>query len=412
MLKKIQEKKLRSIIKHAYENVEYYHTLFKSLNLHPSDVKKVDDLCKIPILTKSQVHKNSGTIIACNADRNRCVTSRTSGSTGRPLIITFDNGAFNNIGSRSLRHYFECGGHLRDKIARFTSPHHSLRARGHTPWFNQLGFLRRKYFSVFDKIDNHISSLLNYSPDVIEGYPSTLWLIANAVQDRQIDGINPRIICCTAELLLQDVRRKINSAFNVKLFDHYGSTEFGTFAWECQEHNGYHMDIESVVVEFLRNGENVSLGEKGEIAVTGLFNFAMPLIRYSIGDIGGSSIETCSCGRGLPLMKIIGGRTDDLLVLPSGTIISPRNIDLLEYIDGIAAYRIVQKKQDNFIVQVVAESSFSQKTILQIKDQILKGCVGEDIEISVKLVDEIPRDKSGKIRAVVSEVKKTATKPK
>ncbi|UCE29508.1 MAG: phenylacetate--CoA ligase family protein [Candidatus Bathyarchaeota archaeon] len=408
-LKKIQEKKLRNIIKHAYNNVEYYHALFKSLNLHPTDVKNVDDLCKIPILTRLQIQKDPEKIIAHDADRKRCITSRTSGSTGRPLVLTFDDDALINRGSRSLRHFFESGCHLNDKIVRFTSPSRSLRSRTHTPWFNQLGFLRRKHLSVLDKIDNNISSLLAYSPDVIEGYPSTLWLIANTVQDKQIEGINPRIVCCTAELLPQDVRKKINSAFEVELFDQYGSVEFGTFAWECQEHNGYHMDIESVVVEFLRNGENVSPEEKGEIVVSGLFNLAMPLIRYSLGDIGRFSTERCSCGRGLPLMKIIDGRTDDFLVLPSGTIISPRNINLLEYVDGIAAYRIVQKERDKLEVQVVADSGFSPETISRTRDRILRGCLGEDIEINVEIVDEIPRDISGKMRSVVSEVKKTST---
>ena len=407
-LEKIQEKKLRNIIRYAYENVEYYHELFKSSNLNPRDVENVDDLRQIPILNKSQIQNSFQKIIAHNVNKNRCASSRTSGSSGRPLTILFDEHAADNIGSRSHRHFLECGGRLRDRIAHFTNPHRSLR---HTSWFNHLGFLRRKYFSVFDKTENHISGLLDYSPDVIESYPSILWLVAQTVQDKHIEGINPRLIFCTSELLPQDVRKKINSAFGVDLIDQYGSAEFGTFAWECQKHNGYHMDIESVVVEFLKNGENVSPVEKGEIVVTGLFNFAMPLIRYSIGDIGGPSSEQCSCGRGLPLMKVVEGRADDFLVLPSGTIISPRNINLLEYIDGIAAYRIIQEKPDKLRVQVVASGDFSQETISHVRSEILKGCLGEDMEISVEIVDEIPRDKAGKIRAVVSEVKKTATNP-
>ncbi len=407
-LEKIQEKKLRNIVRYSYENVEYYHELFKSLNLNPSDVENVDDLHQIPILKKSQIQESFQKIIAHGVNRNRCASSRTSGSSGRPLTILFDEYAADNIGSRSFRYFFECGGHLRDKIAHFTNPHRSIR---HTSWFNHLGFLRRKYFSVFDKTENHISDLLDYSPDVIESYPSILWLIAQTVQDKHIEGINPRLIFCTAELLPQDVRKKINSTLNADLIDQYGSAEFGTFAWECPEHNGYHMDIESIVVEFLKNGENVSPGEKGEIVVTGLFKFAMPLIRYSIGDIGSPSSDQCSCGRGLPLMKIVEGRADDFLVLPSGTIISPRNINLLEYIDGIASYRIIQEKPDKLRVQVVASGDFSQEIIPQVKSEILRGCLGEDMEISVEMVDEIPRDKAGKIRAVVSEVKKTATIP-
>ena len=119
--------------------------------------------------------------------------------------------------------------------------------------------------------------------------------------------------------------------------------EFGTFAWECQEHNGYHMDIESLCVEFIKDGEKVSPEEKADIIVTGLFNFTMPLIRYKIGDSGSFSSDLCPCGRGLPLMKIVEGRTDDFLILPSGTLISPRNINFLENVKGISEYRIIQK---------------------------------------------------------------------
>jgi phenylacetate-CoA ligase len=402
ILKKIQEKKLRTIIKYAYYNVEYYHALFKSLNLTPSDIKNVNDLSQIPILTKSQIQNKSQKIIACNIDKNSCTSSSTSGSTGKPLTLLFDKNAMANMKSRHLRNYFESGGHLRDKIAHFTNPNRF----GHTTWFHHLGFLSKKYLSVFEKIDNHISNLLEISPDVIEGYPSILWLIANTVQDKNIEGLNPRLIFSTAELLSQNVRKKINSAFGIELFDQYGSAEFGTFAWECQEHNGYHMDIESVVVEFIKNGENASPGEKGDIVVTGLFNFAMPLIRYSLGDVGSYNIGQCSCGRRLPLMKIIEGRTDDFLVLPSGTIISPRNINFLENVDGIAEYRIIQKKPNKILVQVTKGTDFSQKTISRAKDEIRSGCLGEDIIISVEIVDQIPRDKSGKISAVVSEVKK------
>lgn len=401
ILEKIQEKKLRNIIKFAYNNVEYYHDLFKSLNLVPNDIKNVHDLKKIPILTKSQIQNNFQKIIANNIDKTRLRSSATSGSTGRPLKLFFDNKAISDMRSRSLRNYFESGGNIRDKIVQFTNP----KASGKTTWLHKMGCLNRKFLSVFDKIENHLSNLLDYSPNVIEGYPSILLLIANTIQN-EIESINPRIIICSSELLTPDARKKINSSFGVQLFDQYGSAEFGTVAWECQEHNGYHMDIESVVVEFLKNEENTSPGEKGEIVVTGLFNSAMPLIRYSVGDVGSYDDDQCSCGRKLPIMNIIEGRKDDFLILPSGRIISPRNINFLEHIDGITEYRIIQKKQNKIVVQTKKGSNFSQKTVIQIKNEIEKGCVGENIEIDVEIVDEIPRENSGKIRAVVSEINK------
>lgn len=406
-LRNIQQKKVQAIIKYAYHNVEYYHNLFKSLNLSPNEIKTIDDLNKIPILTKSKIQNESQKIIAYTKDRNQCISSTTSGSSGKPLTIFFDKNAINNIKSRYLRQYFESGGHPRYKIVHFTNPNRF----GQKRLVQNLGFLSKKHLSVLDKTSNQIRNLLEVSPDVIEGYPSILWLIANAIDDNNITGINPKLVFSSAELLLQNVRKKINSTFNVEMFDQYGAAEFGTFAWECPEHNGYHMDIESVVVEFVRDGEPVSPEEKGEIVVTGLFNSAMPLIRYSIGDIGSCSLERCCCGRNLPLMKIVEGRTDDFVILPSGNIISPRHINFLENVEGIKSYRIIQKKQNELLVQITKDTGFSEKTIPQAKNEILNGCLGEDLGIFVEIVDEIPRDKSGKIRAVISELNKPITSP-
>ncbi len=402
-LQNIQEKKLRTIINYAYNNVEYYHYLFKSLSLTPNDIKNVNDLNKIPILNKSQIQNESRKLIARHIDRNRSISNTTSGSTGKPLTLFYDRNAISDIKSRKLRNYFESGGHLRDKIVRFTNPNRFAK----NTVVQHLGFLNTKYLSVFDNVDKHIQNLLKISPDVIEGYPSILWLIANCIENKNIQGIDPKIIHSTAEVLPLNVRKKINSVFNIEIFDQYGSMEFGTFAWECQEHNGYHMDIESIVVEFVKNGEIASPKEKADLVVTGLFNLTMPLIRYAIGDAGSYKLEQCSCGRGLPLMNIIEGRIDDFIVLPSGTVISPRNINFLENVRGISEYRIIQKTQDKILVQIIKGTEFSENTVSEAEKEIRNGCLNEDITINVEIVEKIPRDKSGKTRAVVSELKKS-----
>ena len=398
----IQKKKLKRMIDYVYHNVEYYHNLFKSLNLTPDKIRTVDDLDKIPILTKTQIQNEIEKIVAHHIDKNRRFSNTTSGSTGKPLTLFYDRNAISDIKGRKLRNFFESGGHLRDKIVRFTNP----KRFGKKTLLDNLGLLNSEYISVFDTANNQIKKLKQICPDVIECYPSILWLIGKVIQKEDIEGINPRIIHSTAELLSHKVRKEINSIFNVELFDQYGSMEFGTFAWECQEHNGYHMDIESLCVEFIKDGEKVSSEEKADIIVTGLFNFTMPLIRYKIGDSGSFSSELCHCGRGLPLMKILEGRTDDFLVLPSGTVISPRNINFLENVKGISEYRIIQKELDRILLQIVKGIDFSENTISQAKNVIRNGCLDEDIGINVEFVEKIPRDKSGKKRAVISELSK------
>jgi len=283
MLHKIQEKKLRLMIKYVYSNIPYYHELFKSLNIKPIDIKILDDLQKIPILTKSEIQNNFRKLLPNNFDSNQNYFRRTSGSTGKALTIYLDEKTYVSVGSRQLRAYFECGLKARDKISNFSAPNHF---RNTKKWYNYMNFLKQENYSVFEPIDNHISKLMKYQPDVIQSYPSILYLLAQKLEERGINGINPRLIFTTSEMLTKKIRNTINSSFNTELFDQYGSVEFGTFAWECPEHNGYHIDSEDTVVEFLNQEKNVAPGEQGEIVVTSLSNYVMPLIRYSLGDFG------------------------------------------------------------------------------------------------------------------------------
>jgi len=149
----------------------------------------------------------------------------------------------------------------------------------------------------------------------------------------------------------------------------------------------------------------VEEGEYGEIVVTSLFNYTMPLIRYNIGDIGTFTDKKCACGRGLPLIKSLEGRTDDFLILPSGKKISPRTINVIEDVAGVSRYQTIQESKNRIVVNLVKGNGFGPKTIDEIKKHIIAGCLGEDVTVDVKLVDDLTRNKRGKLRAVVSYVK-------
>jgi len=131
----------------------------------------------------------------------------------------------------------------------------------------------------------------------------------------------------------------------------------------------------------------------------------MPLIRYKLGDIAIPIDTKCSCGRGFPLIKDIEGREDDFFILPSGKKISPRMINVIEFIPGIQEYKIIQEKKDRIVVKLLKNHEFSERTIIEVKNKILMGCLGEEVEIEVESVQELPKERTGKIRAVVSEVR-------
>jgi phenylacetate-CoA ligase len=402
-LKNLQEKRLRNIIRHAYKNVKFYHKLFDSIRLKPDDIKNVEDLQKIPILTKQDVQKKFTDMIATGVDINKCKIEKTSGSTGMPLNIVYDRKTMDFSNALIIRAWMENGLKLTDKIIKFGDPSHFPKNKS---LLEHFGLLRTECISVFNSVEDSIKEIQKISPDAIYSYPSYLKLIAKAIKDIKIDDIYPRLIFTSSEILDRQTRKLINSVFKTETCDFYGSMEFMRMSWECNQHSGYHIDADAIVMEFVQDGENVDNEKEGEIIVTGLYNYAMPLIRYNIGDVGTYSDEQCSCGRGLPLMKNIKGRENDFFVLPSGRIVSPMSIGAIDVVPGPVKWRIIQEKKDKFNVYLVKEENFSTETIKQIKNKIKEGLLGEDVDINIKIVDDIKRDNSGKFRAIISKVKK------
>jgi len=172
------------------------------------------------------------------------------------------------------------------------------------------------------------------------------------------------------------------------------------------------MDADAIILQFLdKSGEEVSVGERGEVVCSSLFNVAMPLIRYAIGDVGVQSDESCACGRTLPLMKVVEGRKDSLLLFPDGRVITPRTFtiamnefSLYRYIDQ---FRLTQKKLDFLEVEIKVTNDCSQANL--VRDELLSYLratlnTGASMTWRVNIVEEIPLDRTGKLMAVVSQL--------
>jgi phenylacetate-CoA ligase len=400
-LEEIQRKMLRAIIKHAYENVPLYHQKFRSVGVMPDDIKTVDDLKKIPITTKQELRDNfPDGVIAKGVDINKCHTSTTSGSTGEPLLVVYGEKDDDYEKAIALRPNLSCGQKLRDKWAVITSPKHIKSEK----WFQKFRVFAPEYISVYDSAKEQITILEKFDPDVLDGYASSIYLLAKEIKETGNDKIHPRIIYGTAELLDKETRKYINSAFGVEMYDQFGCVELARTAWECPEHCGYHIDVDAVVMEFLSDGKAVASGERGEIVYTGLYNYSMPFVRYAVGDVGIPSDEKCPCGRGLPLMKVVEGRKDVFMKTPNGKIIPPIIWPvIMERITTINQYKIIQEKIDLIKVQIIKGKVFSEETSDRVKRDI-KNALGEDMYIEVEIVDKIPRE-AGKVRSVVSKIR-------
>lgn len=405
-LLKHQAVELKRIINYAYNNVPFWHNKFKEDGLKASDVRTLNDLNKLPIVRRDEIKRNVSQMISAKFDKNRLRPILTSGSTGRPLSLYITSTEDEFRKARHLRANIICGQKLRDRWVVITSPYRFEK-------LPRLPQLLRIYamnaLSVFESPSKQLLSVEEMKPDVLEGYSSSLYLLAKETKKKDGKTIRPRIMFSGAELIDDSYRRFIEKVFSAPLYDQYATVELERMAWQCPERDGYHIEADALVLQFVdRNGEEVSPGERGEIVCTSLFNYAMPLIRYAVGDIGVSSMEECTCGISFPLMKVIEGRSDSILFLPDGRPISPisfiyamQDFKLFKHIEQ---WRIVQKKQDSFRVDIkktgesVDEPSMGMELVSHIR-KVLD--LGSEIGLEVDFVDDIPLDRSGKLMKVV-----------
>jgi len=361
ILRKMQNKRLRAIVKHAYSNVPFYHKKFEEAGIKPDDIKSVEDLNKIPLTTKLEIQsKNFQDIVAANVDLKNLVKSTTSGSTGIPLTIFSDR------------------------------------------WIEE-------YISIFDSAERQMALLREFKPDVIKGYASSLFILA-AEFGETLRELETRLVFSGAELLDAASRKVICSAFGGELFDFYACNEFGLLAWECKAHDLYHLNADTTLVEFLDDeGEAVSPGEEGRVVCTGLFNYVMPLIRYKLDDVAVPVDDECSCGITLPLIKCVEGRTDDFLVATNGRVISPTVFFPYPFdnLGEIKQFRVVQERKDKLRIELVPKGEFlNRNRFFEKAEERIKQLFGEDMNVEFKILKAIPRDKTGKLRKVISLISK------
>jgi phenylacetate-CoA ligase len=406
-----QDRKVRAIVKYAFEYSRFYNERFKQLGLRPDDVKGVRDLNKLPIFRRGELQKNAEKIVSDKFDIDGLEVDRTSGSSGQPLLVYLCRKEDEFRKAKMLRANISCGQRLRDRWLVITSPRHQSKQVGLQ---KLLGVYSPFSVSVFENLATQFSIIEKFKPDIIEGYSSSLVLLASEIERMGIQHVGARLIIGGAELVDEPSRSFVERIFGAPFYDQYASVELEAMAWQCVEKSGYHVDADSVVMQFVdEEGEEVAPGERGEIVCTSLFNYAMPFIRYAIGDVGISSDEECTCGRGFPLMKMIEGRKDSFVRLPDGRLVSPRNFTIamstFSLYDQVDRFRVVQKRRDvvEYIVKLKNGVADSRSLALLLEAHVTKTLRLEEsgVKTVVRFADDIPLDKGGKLKAVVSDFK-------
>jgi phenylacetate-CoA ligase len=271
---------------------------------------------------------------------------------------------------------------------------------------------RRKFFPVFEMnettIHRYIDFLREKRPVLIDGYAEAFHLIANYLRGNRVDGIRPKGIVSSAQTLSGESREVIEGAFHAKVFDKYGSREFSGIAHECEAHQGHHVNAESYIVEIVVDGRPAKPGETGEVLVTDLNNYSVPLIRYALGDLATATEPQCACGRGLPLIGAVQGRTQSIIIGTNGCFL-PGSFFLhllKDYGHMLKQFQVVQERLGAIRFKVIKGARFSEAAIEKILE-LFRRHLGEDMQIEVEFVDHIPLGRTGKHYPSVSKLEIT-----
>ena len=407
-LKKIQMDRLNKMLKHAYAKVPYYRNLFNSLELMPDQIKTIEDLKKLPTIDKNIVRKHSQQFIPTNMDKHKLIPVSTGGTTGTPLTIYMTKDAMQHLFAWSearIKHW--AGVKSGDKLASFLHGGDVLVPinQKKSPFWRWNRAYNQLLFSVFhmseSNLKHYVEKFNRFRPQIVQGYVTAVHILAKYILAHQLEVFTPKSILLSSETLFEHQKRDIEAAFHSKVYNGYSGAECIAFITECEEAR-LHISPEYGLVEFekLRDGD-----DRYEIIGTNLFNFAMPLIRYRTRDVVTlSQQEKCPCGRELPLVESIEGRSEAMIVTPEGNWISPTSLAMaFETAANIRESQIIQLRKNKIHVKIIKEENFSKKDLAYITNR-LKERVGKNMSIDIEFVDKIERTKTGKFRFIISEI--------
>ena len=404
--------KLKRIVRYAYDNVPFYKEHFEKNGFHPDMLKNETDIDFIPILTKDNLKQalKDKTIFSKEKRRWKIVETHTTGSTGVPTTLFFDQFCSKARNINTIRAFF-INGIFPDK--KFLLLWRRKKLGKIETLKSLLGIF--KYVPVIDVMDvantslteEKILELFNnikrYSPDIIRGYVSALWVLSKYKQKFNIE-IKLEKIIASAEYLPPTVWDELEEVFKCPVINYYGGTEAAPIACSLSEYRNLIVFEDFYYVNVVdENGRECEVGQYGTILITDYFNKYMPLIRYEIGDLAEWSSEYWGPFR---TFKEVKGRINDVFILPGNRLLFSHNWHIyFRDLKGLKCFKVIQEKIDHIRILVVPfDKNELYKEIENVKVKVQKS-LGEDVKIEWQVVDNIPLDQGDKFRAVQSKIK-------
>jgi phenylacetate-CoA ligase len=401
----LQVERLRGFLVRAGRDVPYYGRLFSSSGFDPGSVSAIGDLAHLPFLDKPAIRGNVAELKSRAA--GPLVKYNTGGSSGEPLVFYMGMGRVSHDVAAKWRATRWWGVDIGDpEIVLWGSPVELTRQ-------DQYRAIRDRLFRTWllpafqmsqAQMDGYCAEIRRIRPRMVFGYASAVALLARHAlsRGRRLDDLGVRVVFTTGETLYPDQREVIESVFGAPVANGYGSRDAGFIAHQCPR-GSLHLSAEDVVVELVgADGRPVAPGESGEVVVTHMATDDFPFIRYRTGDVAVASGRRCACGRGLPVLDEVQGRSTDFIRTASGNQMHALAM-IYEVRDkpGVRAFKFIQAEDLSLELLLVGGPELTADVEAQIRAGLMKR-MGPGTVLEIRRVNEIPPEKSGKYRYVIS----------
>jgi len=408
-----QSAQLRETIRHAFENVPHYRELRVRLGIGVEDVKDLDDIRKLPILEKTDVRGNEKRFVDDRTKYRRINLAFTSGTTGTPIVIHSCAADFARRWGHvaRLRSWAGLADPIHPRRAQFTG--RNIVPVGQAPdrhvywrhnWADRALLMSTTHISP-RTAPYYAEALRRFEPELIDGYPSAVSMIARIALAQGLELPRPKAIITSAETLLDEDRAVMEEAFGCRVYNQYAASEPSCF-WSTCEAGSMHIHPEYGISEVVdENGTPVPPGVEGDVVVTSFLSRVFPLIRYRLGDravLAPPGIK-CACGREMPVVAMVVGRRDDIIYVPERGFVG-RLDPVFKGSMPIIEAQIVQEELERIVVKLVPAKGWDQAHEAALLSN-LRAKLGTRVAIEIEIVEEIPRGANGKFKAVVSKVK-------
>lgn len=398
---------LKKLIQHAYDHCPYYRETWDGMGLRPGNLQSLRDFSRWPVVERADILGNRMQMRA-PAYANQLISKSTGGSSGEPLHFDYNFDSEARRMAATYRGYNWAGappGARQLYIWGVPLGHQPKWRRMKDQWYhamygryilNSFGLSEATVGKFADRISNH-------KPDVIVAYTNPLYELARMLEESGRRVRPPRSIVVGAEKLHPFQRILIERVFQAPVFETYGSREFMLMGAECDRHEGLHLTQEQLLLEVVNeDGSPTPDGQEGELVITDLFNFGMPFVRYKNGDRAIAGLKQCSCGRGLPMLRSVLGRTLDVIRTPDGRRIPGEFFPhMLKDFKAIKRFQVVQIAADLVEIRVVCGSGWTDADKKRV-EAATREALGPEVNLDVKRVEEIALTNRGKLRVVVS----------